>query len=431
MTSRITIAIVLIAVLAAVVFAVQTLQARSQVFVLQVATGAKDGDYYAFAQALKSLVERHNTNVRLEVFESEGSVQNFEWLESDTTQLAIVQSGTPTKPSGRTLAYLFPEVVHLIVRNGTGIRGLADLRGKRVALMPQGSGSYLLFEAIRGHFGLEPNNFTALPMPSKKAYAALLAGEVDAVFRVISRGNPATAKLLATGKASLVGIDQVESLRLTVPYLEPSFLPKGTYDGAQPIPPSDIPVAGVRAVLLARSDVPDEAIQAITRTLFDFRSELVQSYPRAAQIQLPGKLDTIGLPFHPGATAYYDQKKPGFLERYTDQIGLFFSLLLAGGSGLLQLRTWLLNRRKNRADEYNLELLSILELLEGNLKRDDLETARTRLLEVLKRVVGALDTDQITPEGFQSFSFTWEAAMAQVRHREAMLSRTERHGPED
>ncbi len=113
---------------------------------------------------------------------------------------------------------------------------------------------------------------------------------------------------LATGNASLVGIDQVESLRLTVPYLEPSLLPKGTYDGAQPIPPSDIPVAGVRAVLLARSDVPDEAIQAITRTLFDFRSELVQSYPRAAQIQLPGKFDTIGLPFHPGATAYYDQK---------------------------------------------------------------------------------------------------------------------------
>ena len=45
-------------------------------------------------------------------------------------------------------------------------------------------------------------------------------------------------------------------------------------------------------------------------------------------------------------------------------------------------------------------------------------------LEVLKRVVGALDTDQIAPEGFQSFSFTWAAAMAQVRHREAMLART-------
>ena len=56
-------------------------------------------------------------------------------------------------------------------------------------------------------------------------------------------------------------------------------------------------------------------------------------------------------------------------------------MLLAGGSGLLQLRTWLLNRRKNRADGYNLELLSILELLEGSPKGDDLETARTRLLD--------------------------------------------------
>ena len=66
MTSRISVALVLIAVLAAIVFAVQTLQAGSRVFVLQVATGAKDGDYYAFAQALKSLVERHNKNIRLE-----------------------------------------------------------------------------------------------------------------------------------------------------------------------------------------------------------------------------------------------------------------------------------------------------------------------------------------------------------------------------
>jgi uncharacterized protein len=420
-TSRITIAIVLIAVLAAMVFAVQTVQARSRVFVLRVATGAKDGDYYAFAQALKTLVERHNKNVKLEVLESEGSLQNFDWLESDTAQLALVQSGTPTKPSGRTLAYLFPEVAHLIVRNNAGIRGLADLRGKRVALMPKGSGSYLLFEAIRGHFGLEPGNFTALNLPSKKAYAALLAGEVDAVFRVISRGNPATAKLLASGKVSLVPIDQVESLRLSVPYLEPSLLPKGTYDGARPIPASDLEVAGVRAVLLARSDVPDEAAQAVTQTLFDYRSELVELYPRAAQIQLPGNQDTIGLPFHPGASAYYDQKKPGFFERYTDQIGLFFSLAFAAGSGLLQFRNWLLNRRKNRADEYNLELLNVLELLEGKPSSDDLETARARLLEVLKRVVGALDTDQITPEGFQSFSFTWEAAMAQVRYRETLL----------
>ncbi len=91
MTSRITIAVVLIAVLTAIVFAVQTFQARSRVFVLQVATSAKDGDYYACAQALKSLVERHNKNVRL-------------------------------------------EVVHLIVRNGAGIRGLAETRhGQRIA----------------------------------------------------------------------------------------------------------------------------------------------------------------------------------------------------------------------------------------------------------------------------------------------------------
>jgi uncharacterized protein len=308
------------------------------------------------------------------------------------------------------------------VRDGAGIRGLADLRGKRVALMPEGSGSYLLFEAIRDHFGLRPGTFTPLLMPSKRAYAALLAGEVDAVFRVISRGNPATARLLASGRVSLVPVDQVQSLRLSVPYLEESVLPRGTYDGARPMPASDVPVIGVRAVLLARSDVPDEVAQAVTGTLFDFRSELVETYPRAAQLQLPGPQDAIGLPFHPGATAYYDQQKPGFVERYTDQIGLFFSLALAGGSGLVQLRAWLVNRRKNRADEYNLELLGVLELLEGQPSRTDLESARTRLLEVLKRVVAALDRDQISPEGFQSFSFTWEAAMAQLRHRETTLA---------
>jgi hypothetical protein len=219
----------------------------------------------------------------------------------------------------------------------------------------------------------------------------------------------------------LIAIDQVEALRLSLPYLEATQIPKGTYDGSLPIPPEDLPVVSVRAVLVSHNQVNHEVIQTITETLFEFRSELVALYPRTATIRLPESGENLGLPLHPGARAFYEQDRPFFLVEYAEPIGLLFSVGVLCVSGLWQLRLWLQGKQKNRADMYNLEILALIERVQAIENVAELETARNQLFEILRKVVVDLDQDRISPESFQSFTFPWETAITTLRHREVLL----------
>ncbi len=412
---------VLLSVGAAIAFAVLWALEQKQTYQLTIATASKDGEYYAFAQALANVVERHDPKIDITVLETKGSPENMQLLEQGRVNLAIVQNDTPVTPSVRAIAYLFPEVFHLVAAADTDIQTVADLKGKRIALMPEGSGSYALFWPLSRHYGLAETDFEFVSLGAAEAHTAFRAGEVDALFRVLALGNPSISELLSNTQARLIPIDQATALRLSFPYLEATQIPKGTYDGAIPTPPTDLPVVGVRAVLVSHADVNPEVVRAIAQTLFEFRNELVAQYPRAANITLPESSMNLGLPMHPGARAYYDQDEPSFLVEYAEPIGLLLSVSILIFSGVWQFRLWLKERQKNRADMYNLEILGLIDDVQKSVELEQLNQLRRYLFEILHKVVVDLDEDRISPQSFQSFAFTWEMAIATIRHREVVL----------
>jgi len=419
--TRFVLPIALLSVITAIGLSVEWMREKNQVHHLVIAAGGNQGEYYNFAQALSTVVARHQPDIQITVLETEGAQQNIDLLEQQQAQLAIVQSDTPPQPATRAVAFLFPEVFHLVVRPEAEIQTFNDLRGKRVALMPEGSGSYRLFWALSQHYGLTESQFTPMPMLPEQAYEALRQGEVDALSRVMALGNPALSDLLKSSRAQFIPIDQVEALRLSLPYLEAAEIPKGTYDGSVPIPAETLPVVGVRAVLVSHANVSPAVIRAVTETLFEFRSELVALYPRTATVSLPESGENLGLPLHSGARAFYEQDRPFFLVEYAEPIGLLISVSVLCLSGLWQLRLWLQGKQKNRADMYNLEILALIERVQTIEEIAELETARNQLFEILRKVVVDLDKDRISPESFQSFTFPWETAITTLRHREMLL----------
>jgi uncharacterized protein len=421
MQAKFTLPVLAISVIAAIGFSVQWQQQQSRVEKIVIATGSADGEYYAFAQALARVVTRHQPKISISVLPTKGAQENQELLEQRKVAMAIVQSDTPPLADERAVAYLFPEVFHLIVGENSGIEKMSDLKGKRVALMPKGSGSYKLFWSISPHFGLSKDSFTPVLLPPDQAYEALSQGRVEALFRVIAIGNPSISRLLTRSRARLLPIDQVDSLRLSLPILEATEIPKGTYDGATPIPDRDLTVAAVRAVLVSHEQVDANVVRAITQTLFEFRNEIVAIYPRAALMRLPEAGENLGIPLHPGAKAYYDQEQPNFLLENTDFVGLTLSVGALCFSGLLQLRSWLVDKQKDRADMYNLEILALVEQVHGVDDLEQLQVVRDKLFEILRKVVVDLDKDRITPESFRSFTFPWEVAINTLRHREIVL----------
>ncbi len=414
--------IVALSTIMAGVFTVQWFRDQNRVYSLTLATGEKNGEYYAFGQALAQVVARHCPQIQIEVLATEGSQENLNLLEEKKVQLAILQSDTPLTPSTKAISLLFPEMFHLIANQKSGIGRVSALKGKRIALMPKGSGSYALFWPLSEHYGLRETDFQTVNLPPAQAHAALLQGKVDALFRVIALGNPAVSQLLQNSQTQLVPISQGPALQLFQPNLEASQIPKGTYNGALPIPIEDLPVVAIRAALVTNQDLDRGIVYEITRLLFEARNELVKKNPQAAMIEQPDSLSNLGLSFHPGAEAYYNQDKPSFIVEYAEPMGLLLSISVLCVSGIWQLRIRLRGQQKNRADFYNLEILKLIDKIQSLEDLEQLAAVRRQLFKIFENVVVELDIDRISPESFQSFTFTWEVAMTTIRHREILLS---------
>ncbi len=414
--------LVVVAVGVAISSITKLIHDQNRIYTVRLATGGTTGEYYAFGQAIAQVVETNEPNIRVEVIESLGSSQNMDDIHSHTVDLALVQNDTPVQPNVRAIAQLYPEMFHLIVNKGANINTLTDLRGKRVALMPEGSGSYNLFWPLSQHYGLTPSQFRVSPMTATQAHQAIQAGSVDALFRIIGLGNQGVTELLATDQFKLVPIDQIGALQLTQPYLQSTLIPKGSYDGASPIPPQDLPVVAVSALLIANIDVNPDVVKAITRILYEHRNELIRINPRTANIQSPEASQNLGFPLHDGARAYYTQDNPSFLVTYAEPIGLLMSISILLCSSLWQGRQWLISNQKDRADRYNLQILDLIEKIEQAQDFDELQTLRQQLLDILRKVVVDLDIDRISPESFQSFTFPWEVANTAIRHQEIILN---------
>jgi TRAP transporter TAXI family solute receptor len=394
---------------------------KGRIRTLKIATGSNQGQYYAFAQAMAKVLERHSNHLRLQVLETAGSQENAELVASKKAQLGLIQSDTPLETSTRVVSLLFPEMYHLIVSKKSNIQQVSDLKGKRIALMQPGSGSYKLFWPLSQHYGLKRGDLHTESMSPDAALQALQKGKVDAVFRITALGNTAMTSLLQDPNINLISIDQAAALQLTLPALEASVIPKGAYNGAIPIPANDLPVVAVRAVLITDKDIDEGTIYEITRILYESRNELVKLTSLAAMIKLPDSAQSLGMAIHPGASAYYNQGRPSFLVEYADSIGLLLSVSVLIFSSLLQLRMWLQNKQKNRADQYNLELVKLIDKVDHTKSLEELEEIRCYLFAIFEKVVVDLDEDRITSESFQAFRFPWEVAMANLRHRETVL----------
>jgi uncharacterized protein len=405
-----------------IVFLVQWFSDRNQVRVLTIATASKGGEYHRFGQALAEVIARHQPHIRLQVLETSGSRENVKLLADKKVQLAIAQDDTPLPASVQGVAALFPEAFHLLANPNSGIRSISDLKEKRIALMPKGSGSYVFFGQLLQHYGLSSKDVQAFPLSAAQGQDQLRQGKVDAWFRSIALGNPEMRQIVQETQAQLVPLDQVPALQISNPYLRPIIIPKGIYSGNPPIPAQDLPSGSVQAILLTLESVNPEIIYEITRTLYDFRYELAAINPRAAVASSEISGAALGLPLHLGASNYYNKNEPNFLQANAEPMGFLLSISLLLGSSLWQLRSRFSKRQKNRADAYNLKVLELVEQVNQCLNAQELDHIRQQLFVIFQRVVQDLDNDQLTNEAFLAFSIAWDVANNAIRHREAVLA---------
>jgi TRAP transporter TAXI family solute receptor len=226
---------------------------------VRMATGAPEGAYAAAGERYREIFRRHG--VTLELVNTAGSIENLNRLVAPPpsgVHFAFVQGGTgsPEKSPGLDgLASVFLEPLWVFVRSGVPAARLVELRGRRIAVGAEGSGTRAIALELLGANGVTADNTTLLPLGGARATDALLGRTADAAFFVTARPLPLLAPLVASPDVRLLGFERGEAYARRYRYLSRLTLPEGVIDLAANRPARDVALVAPAASLVARADL--------------------------------------------------------------------------------------------------------------------------------------------------------------------------------
>ncbi len=298
---------------------------------LRIGTGSTGGTYFPVGGLIASAISNPPGSRACEkggscgvpgliaaAVSTHGSVANIESIASgefesglsqaDVAYWAYTGTGTFKKRGAvtgiRTIANLFPESLHFVVRRDSFLTSVKELRGKRISVDREGSGTKVDALLVLKAFGLGPKNMDLVSVGSGQAADMLRDKELDGFFFVA--GTPATvvAELAEEARITLLPIagPEAETLTDTVPFFAPITIPPGTYFNV-----GRTETLSVGAQWVVSAEVPEQLVYDITRALWHENSRrlLDKGHPKGQLIRLETALDGLGAPLHPGAERYY------------------------------------------------------------------------------------------------------------------------------
>ncbi|MEN9780721.1 MAG: hypothetical protein RL014_1869, partial [Pseudomonadota bacterium] len=223
-----------------------------------------------------------------------------------------VWQGKPAVTGLRLIANLYPESVHIVARKGSGIKSVADLKGKRVALDEPGSGTLLNARTILAAYGLKDADLKPEYIKPGPAADRMKDGALDAFFFTGGAPAGAIAELAASGAGiEIVPITgaQADALRKTSGFFAPDTIPAGTYKDI-----GEVSTLAVGAQWVTSDKADANLVYEIVKKLYsaDGQKAMGAGHAKGKYITKENAVKGAGIPFHPGAERFY--KEAGVLK---------------------------------------------------------------------------------------------------------------------
>ena len=277
---------------------------------LTIATGNSTGVYYVLGGGLAGLISS-NTPLKATAAETGASVQNIQQLVAgeydiafslaDSAADAVRGQGAFTAPQDvQALARIYSNYTHVVVQRASGIRTMADFRGKRISTGSPKSGTEVIANRLLQAAGLDPaTDVAAQRLELGKTVDAMKDGSIDGF--VWSGGLPTggvTDLFTSAGdRVEFLDIgDLLPKLKEINPVYAEGTVPAATYKTA-----TDVRTIVVPNLLLVRKDFPAGNACAITKLLFDKKADLEKVHPSAKELSKDLAPKTDPVPLHTGA----------------------------------------------------------------------------------------------------------------------------------
>lgn len=288
---------------------------------VSIATGGVAGVYFPLGGTLARLINEKMPGVTATAETTGASISNARLLETKSVEIAFIQNDiahwahygkemfTAPIPHILGVATLYPETIQLVTLADSGIKSLADLKGKRVAVGAAGSGTEANARQILAAAGITYADISVQYLAFAPAAAALKDGHVDAAFLTAGIPTAAVIDLATTHRIQLVpiGAEVAEKLAPDYPFYVRTVIPAGTYTGIG----ADVETVAVRAMLVVRADLSADFVYHLTKLLFGNLDAMAATHARGKDISLERALEGMPVPLHPGAERFY--KEAGLL----------------------------------------------------------------------------------------------------------------------
>ena len=305
-----------LAPLAALV-AITTSSVRADEFI-NVLTGGTSGVYYPLGVALSKLYSEKIKGVRPSVQATKASVENLVLLQQGKGEIAFTlgdslafawegneEAGFKTKLDRlRGVAAIYPNYVQVVAAKDSGIKTLADLKGKSLSVGAPKSGTELNARAILSGAGLTYKDLGKVEyLPFAESVDLMKNRQLDATLQSAGLGVAAIRDLASSLEIVVVEIPAALVDKIGAPYVK-ATIPANTYTGQT----TDVQGAAVVNYLVTRANLADDLVYQMTKSVFDDRAELVAAHQAANDIKLENALNGMPIPLHPGAQRYFREK---------------------------------------------------------------------------------------------------------------------------
>ncbi|HVG50601.1 MAG TPA: TAXI family TRAP transporter solute-binding subunit [Xanthobacteraceae bacterium] len=289
---------------------------------IAIATGGTGGVYYPLGGGMANVLSKYVPGIQATARVTGGSVDNLKLIGSEQSEVALVMvdaaldalkgddkfKGSPVNV--RTLMVLYPNRMHVVSIEGTGIEKMADLKGKRVSTGSPGSATEVMaFRVIEAAKLDRDKDMRRERLGVAESVNALKDRKIDAFFWVGGLPTAAVTDLGATPGVKIKMIDHadvVDGMNAKYGQLySTGVIPAKTYPGQD----KDNTISVVQNILVANAKMPDKVAYDIVKTFVEKRDELIAVHREADSITLENQIPkNSSVPWHPGAVKYFAEK---------------------------------------------------------------------------------------------------------------------------
>ena len=285
---------------------------------INVLTGGTGGVYYPLGGALSNVFAAKIPRTKPSVQATKGSVENLNLLQQGKGEIAFTlgdslafawagdaDAGFKSKLDKlRGIAAIYPNYIQIVATKESGIKTLADLKGKRLSVGAPKSGTELNARKLLGAAGITYKELGKVEyLPFEESVDLMRNRQLDATLQSGGLGIPALRNIANAFSVVIVEVPSGIVNKVGVPYTK-GVIPKDTYKGQD----ADVQAATVLNYFVTRADVPADLVYNMTKAIFESAAELVAAHPAAGGIKLERALDGMPVPLHPGAQKYYKEK---------------------------------------------------------------------------------------------------------------------------